>query len=184
VLTCGTAGKGLPRWSWRRPVLVDQPLQCFVPPPAEVLPLPLCKARSRITARSFNVEDEPAADCAFACSLRTFVSSMATLRPCRSKSINAVPTPTGLYSAGHQRNLAMTANAYTHMLRKIELDDASLLARLKSGDDVMRLDALMTERAREVLGRLFANRGWDPSEYRDWTRYLVVRPLVLAREHI
>jgi hypothetical protein len=78
----------------------------------------------------------------------------------------------------------MTANAYTHMLRKIELDDASLLARLKSGDDVMRLDALMTERAREVLGRLFANRGWDPSEYRDWTRYLVVRPLVLAREHI
>lgn len=45
----------------------------------------------------------------------------------------------------------------------------------------MRLDALMTERVREVLGRLFANRGWDRSECRDWTRYLVVRPLVLSR---
>ena len=38
----------------------------------------------------------------------------------------------------------------------------------------------MTERVREVLGRLFGNRGWDPQEYRDWTRYLVVRPLVLS----
>jgi hypothetical protein len=38
----------------------------------------------------------------------------------------------------------------------------------------------MSERVREVLGRLFGNRGWDPAEYRNWTRYLVVRPLVLS----
>ena len=52
------------------------------------------RARSRITARSFSVEDEPAADFAFARSLRTVVSSMVTLRPFRSKSIIAAePRP-------------------------------------------------------------------------------------------
>jgi hypothetical protein len=31
-----------------------------------------------------------------------------------------------------------------------------------------------------MLGRLFGNRGWEPFEYREWTTYLVVRPLVLG----
>jgi hypothetical protein len=31
-----------------------------------------------------------------------------------------------------------------------------------------------------VLGRVLGNEGWDPLDYAQWTRYLVVRPLIVA----
>jgi hypothetical protein len=31
-----------------------------------------------------------------------------------------------------------------------------------------------------VLGRVIGNEGWDPLDYAQWTRYLVVRPLIVA----
>ena len=56
-------------------------------------------ARVRITARSLRVEDEPARASARSRSSRTTVSSRASFRPFRSKSIMAARTPTRLYSS-------------------------------------------------------------------------------------
>jgi hypothetical protein len=62
-------------------------------------------ARVRITARSLRVEDEPARASARSRSSRTTVSSRASFRPFRSKSIMAAGTPTRLYSS--ERRLAL-----------------------------------------------------------------------------
>ena len=35
-------------------------------------------------------------------------------------------------------------------------------------------------RSRGVLGRAFGTAGFDPTDYSQWTRYLVVRPLVTS----
>ncbi len=32
----------------------------------------------------------------------------------------------------------------------------------------------------DAFGRAWGNEGWDPSDYAQWTRHLVVRPLVLS----
>jgi hypothetical protein len=32
-------------------------------------------------------------------------------------------------------------------------------------------------RLKSLLGRLYGTHGWDPSDYGQWTRYLILRPL-------
>ena len=62
-------------------------------------------ARVRSTARSLRVEDEPAPASALPRSSPTTVSSRASFRPFRSKSIMAARTPTRLYSSERRLKL-------------------------------------------------------------------------------
>lgn len=42
------------------------------------------------------------------------------------------------------------------------------------------LGLMIGVRHSHVLGRVIGNEGWDPLDYAQWTRYLVVRPLIVA----